>query len=391
MTDKSLRYRSLVADNLAVVVILLFVVGVVGGWLTATAYLAPGTTTAAESVTEWQSTGEFTHRATVTQPNPLYETGTTLVNRTVYFTRLTPTLDGTYTFGYAARESGTLSGQITVEAVLRGVSGDDRDAADLWQTRHVLNETTVSELSPGETVRVPFSVDLATLRNRSSAIQESLDTTQSRPYVDIVATVTYDGTINGRSVSDRARHTLSTELQGNLYRMDDARPQVDEHTTTRRVRVPASSGPLHRVGGPSLLGLSVLGLGLVGYAFRRNALDVTPRERAVLTYRDDRTDYDEWITSMSLPDDVFDRPQATTDSLARLVDFAMDTDNAVVEDPSRNAFVVVDDGCCYVYTPPVDVAGAETASPAVTTLSVPGSADNAVDASASDRPAGDTD
>ena len=49
---------------------------------------------------------------------------------------------------------------------------------------------------------------------------------------------------------------------------------------------------------------------------------------------------------------MLDRPRASADSLGSLVDFAIDTDNGVVEDPSRGLYCVLHDGYLYTYEPP---------------------------------------
>lgn len=53
-----------------------------------------------------------------------------------------------------------------------------------------------------------------------------------------------------------------------------------------------------------------------------------------------------------LPDEAHELPQAEAETLADLVDFAIDTDNAVVERPDAEEFSVVHDGYRYVYRPP---------------------------------------
>jgi hypothetical protein len=72
-----------------------------------------------------------------------------------------------------------------------------------------------------------------------------------------------------------------------------------------------------------------------------------------MEFRDARSDYDDRLTSVRLPESVLDRPQAEVGSLEDLVNLAIDSGAAaVIEDPSRDAFYVVDTDCCYVYTPP---------------------------------------
>jgi hypothetical protein len=72
----------------------------------------------------------------------------------------------------------------------------------------------------------------------------------------------------------------------------------------------------------------------------------------LLAYEDEREDFDEWISTIRLPDEVFDLPRAEAASLSALVDFAIDTDNSVIEDPDDSAYYVIHDGYLYTYQPP---------------------------------------
>lgn len=115
------------------------------------------------------------------------------------------------------------------------------------------------------------------------------------------------------------------------------------------------------VGGPLLLvGSLVAVIGLV-VAGRRKTFALTEAEREWLEFREDRGDFDEWIVTMRLPDEVEKMPRAEADTLADLVDFAIDTDNAVVEHPDTGTFAVVHDGYRYAYPPPSNPATVDDA------------------------------
>ena len=94
--------------------------------------------------------------------------------------------------------------------------------------------------------------------------------------------------------------------------------------------------------------------GLAGFvaARRLNRLSLSNRERESLALGRDRDDFDEWISKIELPPESLDRPEATATSLAALVDFAIDTDNSVIEDPHSGTYHVLHDGCRYTYRPP---------------------------------------
>jgi len=59
-----------------------------------------------------------------------------------------------------------------------------------------------------------------------------------------------------------------------------------------------------------------------------------------------------WITAIRLPESVHKRPEAEASSLRDLVDFAIDNDTGVVEDPGTGAYHAVTDEFVYTYAPP---------------------------------------
>ena len=82
------------------------------------------------------------------------------------------------------------------------------------------------------------------------------------------------------------------------------------------------------------------------------AISLTSDERALLDYRDQRAEFDEWVVRAELPDAVLDRETANADSFADLVDFAIDTDGAVIEEPSREQYYVVTPDLLVTFAPP---------------------------------------
>lgn len=144
---------------------------------------------------------------------------------------------------------------------------------------------------------------------------------------------------------------LSITFEGNGYRVT-SNGTGGAFETTRPVEVPQEAGPPRTVGGPLLLLVGLAGLGALGWVRRQHPDGLTDAERERLTFEDDREDFDEWISVIELPDEVLDRPRASADSLGSLVDFAIDTDNGVVEDPSRGLYCVLHDGYLYTYEPP---------------------------------------
>jgi hypothetical protein len=170
--------------------------------------------------------------------------------------------------------------------------------------------------------------------------------------IAILAEVTLSGTRNGQPVETTNVYRLPLSLEGDVYRVSDPGAVTDSGAQREQVSVPVEYGPLRSVGGPLLALLSlVAATGLVA-ARQSGRLAVTESQRVHLSYQTKREEFDEWITTGTVPSSVTDGPTVTVDSLEGLVDVAIDTDRRVIEDQRRGLYVVVDDSYRYVYRPP---------------------------------------
>ena len=122
-----------IAANYALVVLCLVLLGAVGGYLTYATHIAPGTATETREVSSWQSSGTFSHQATVINGTTAFSEGTVLRNRSVYFSELSPELNGTFRYVYEA-EDGNLTTETTVLLRYRAVeSSDDGNGTIYWE------------------------------------------------------------------------------------------------------------------------------------------------------------------------------------------------------------------------------------------------------------------
>ncbi|MFC4447722.1 DUF5305 domain-containing protein [Halorussus aquaticus] len=348
-----LRLRASLDGNYAVVVGALVVLALLGGWVTYGAYVSPGTHAEERIVSSWRTTGQFDHGATVTEQNSVFSVGTRLSNRTTYFRSVAPVLDGTFRSRYEGAARGNLSARVTVTLVLRSVGGESGDSATVyWRDERELATERVESLPPGEAVTVPFEVDTNELRNRTSRIRGELGAGPGETKATVRASVRYVGTVEGQRVDRTVEHSMGLGIDGPIYQVESAGPLDQRHEKTRTVTVRDDPGLLGGVGGPLLFVAAVGSAAAVVAARRRDRLGLTTAEREWLAFRSDRSDFEEWIVTMRLPEQAGDLPRAEAETLADLVDFAIDTDNAVVEHPDSGEFAVVHDGYRYVYRPP---------------------------------------
>jgi hypothetical protein len=349
MGENGLRGRALLDRWFPVVVAAALVLAGVGVWVTHGAHVAPGTTTEQRTVEEWAVSGSFDHRATVRPPadGRAFEPGTTVTNRTIYFQRVMPVLSGAFVLGY----EGTTPAEVEVERQVRvrSVGGDEGET--VYWSRTLATESRTATLDPTGTVRVPFSLDVAETTLDARNVSERLRA-PGRVQIDVVVDATVERRGEGATVRDLS-FTLPVRPEGSVYRVE-ADPREETFERTETVTVAAEPGPLRSLGGPAagVAGLAALG-GLL-LARSRGLVALSEAERAWLDYRDDRADFEEWITTIRLPPEARDLPVAEAATLADLVDFAIDVDSAVLESPDEERYHVVHDGYRYTFdAPPV--------------------------------------
>jgi hypothetical protein len=352
MPPRSLQLRAVLDEWYPLVVLAFVLVGLAGGWVAYTTFVAPGTTTEQRVVGSWERSGQFDHRATVTENNSVFPVGTTLSDRPVYPTAVAPTVNGTFTYTYAASDEGNLSVSADTRLRYRGVEGSSgQQSTELWRTSRPLSSESTRSLAPSEELAVPFALDAHRIRNRSERIREELDSGSGRVETAVVVETHVIGTVNSERVDNTTTYTLPLEVSGESVRLRDPEPLTTSRERTTRVTVPVQHGVLREGAGVLLPCVGILGTGALALARSRGWIALSPAERERLAHERDRGEFDEWITSGTLPEEIATRPCVRVDSLQGLVDLAIDTDSRVIED-ARYGYAVIHDGLLYVYATP---------------------------------------
>lgn len=353
MKGLTTRLRRGVATHFSLVLIGLLIVGLVGGYATYQVYVNPETETETRVLSSWESAGEFDHRATVINGTAAFEEGTVLHNRTAYFRNVSPRLDGAFSYRYTASNGGRLATNVSLAIVLRSV--EDRPEGNqtvFWRIERPLRAVSVEALEPGETARIPFSVNVTARKQVADAVEEQLGDPPGTPRMHILARVGIDGTRNGEPVERTRSYRLPIQFEQGVYQVSAAGPELDSDRRTRTTSDPVQYGAVRTVGGPLL---ALLGLGgVVGavVARRQGRLALAETERVRHKYEIDRAEFADWITTGHVPDELADRPHVRVDSLEGLVDTAIDTDERVIEDPVGERYLVISEAVTYEYDPP---------------------------------------
>lgn len=340
------RWRARIDDHAGAVVVGALVVAALGLGLVYVTTIAPGSVTETETLATWETTPAFDHRAEVRRSNDVYDRGTIVENRTVYFTRIAPVLEGEFTFGVAGAP-GSIDTTIDTTLVLRSVTDED---VEVWRVTEPLDARDVT-VSTGETASVPFELNVSAVMQRVDAIEEDLGGAVGATEILVRGSVQASGTVADGALDHEGTHVLRIEPEDGTYRVS-TEAEGEDFSRTTTVTEDRSYGPVRRAAGPALL-IVGLGAGLgVAVARRRGILTVSERERAVLAYHDHREEFDEWITTGSVPPEVRSATAIAVDDLEGLVDLAIDSEARVVEDPEAGAYYVLTEERLYTFTPP---------------------------------------
>ena len=349
----SVRLRMFLSEYFVVLVVALLALTLVGAYLAYPPHVDPGTEVETVEDARWSSTGQYSHQATVQRDTEVFEVGTVLRNRGSYFERVTPVLNGSFFYRYEATDGGDLQTNTTLLLVLRSV-GDEGEQV-YWRLAEPVGSTSATSLSPGDTVRASFSTNVSAMTDRLSAVDEQLGGTPGTKELVLQSQVNLSGTRNGEVVDRQRVYEMRVDSQGNVYSVENAGPQTDSGVLTSEKIVTASYGPLRSVGGPLLALLSLLGCLALAVGRYRGAFAVTDADRTWLDYTESRREFEEWITTGRLPEEMLSAPRVPVDSLSGLVDVAIDSNRRVLEDRDRGLCGVFVDEVLYVYEIPTAV------------------------------------
>jgi len=346
----------IVADEYAVVIVaLLVVLTLAGGGLIYTTYVAPGTETTEEVLAEWETTGEYTHSATVTNGTTVFPTGTTLSDRSVYYTRIAPILDTEFAYRFTGAD-GELDVEGETTLVIRSVNdgGEDGEPTEFWRQEERL-ETFSGTVTTGEAVTSTTSVNVSAVAATVETIQSELGASPGTTEVQIRTAVSATGEIAGESESYQSSHALMLEPGGGTYTVESLGPAGETGQRTRSVTSERTHGLPRRAGGPALLLVGLFGLAGFSAASYRDVFEVAEAESRTLEFADRRDDLDDWISRGSVGGLADGREPVRTDTLDDLVDVAIDTDERVLEDVEHRGYYVPDGDICYVYEPDPEI------------------------------------
>ncbi|MFP4628805.1 MAG: DUF5305 domain-containing protein [Halobacteriales archaeon] len=344
-----LRWRARLDDYLVPLIVVALLVAAIGVGVVYFTYVDPGTDTEEVTVASWQTTPSFSHQAEVQRSNLVFPSDAVLRDRSLYFTQISPVLDATFSYGVSG-EPGEVDTSIESTLIIRSVSDE---GGEYWRVEEPLSSEDAA-VETGDTLSTSYQLNISDILVQIESIQSDLGSSVGSTEVFVQNTASTTGTVADTSFSHDETYTMTVDPGENTYSIEtDA--ESESFSESETVVEERTYGPLRTVGGPLLilLGLTVaIGLAVARY---RDMLEVTEHEREVLRYHAQRKEFDEWITTGSVPEAARPSTAVRVDDLEGLVDVAIDSEARVIEDrDSRTYLVVLDDDRVFTFQPPVD-------------------------------------
>lgn len=349
MNRRELRAKLLVGKYLVPLVVVLLVLAALGVYVTYFTHVEPGTEIEEFEESSWSSTASYTHEAEVLRPTTVFAGGEQLQNRQSYFERITPVLNGSLEYQYSATDSGVLQVETDHTLVMRSVDGD---GFAYWSLEEPLASNEEGSVAPGETVRAPYTINVTAVREEVERVDGELGGTPGQTEILVESTVVVSGERNDRSVQEAYAYEKTIEAGGNVYSVESEGPFTESGEQMGQREVEATHGPLRMVGAPALVAVSLLGAIGLAVGRYRGTFDVSERERAWLAHASTHDEFEEWVSTGTVPDEAIPDNRVSVESLEGLVDLAIDSSRRVVQDPRRGQYLVLLDSVAYIYDIP---------------------------------------
>ena len=323
------RLKLVVAEYGPVLVVVLAVAGILAlgsaGWT----YANPPTTTVTDQVDKQTIQSELGTGAVVTGDSNLYERGTRLTNRPIYFVDTAPNLSLT------VRTTAPADQPVRIDHTIELVVRASADGNEFWSRSRVLaNER---ETTSDGTASTSTTVDVPALEERLAPVRAEVGAAGS---IEVLVRVTTAYETN--QYAGELHRTTPLKLSGGTYAVEQVTLETTESSSaSREIVLPTWDESAFAF--PA--GIGAVALLVAG------AIAATSRRRDRWNVLEDdvhRQRYEEWISMGSLPRDL-GTEHVPIASLEDLADVAIDTGKRVVYDDERERYAVIDGPVVYYY------------------------------------------
>ena len=339
--------RTALSKWFPVIVAVLLVVAAGSGYVAYTAQFEPETTTEQRTVGTWSVASDFEHSAVVERDTAVFNAGDRLADRRLYFTGVTPRLDGRYVVSHESSDGDPAFVTAELRLVVRAVETIDGEEVVHWRESEVI-ATAERELPSGDSMDVEFTIDAPRVDRRVSDIEDDLGASAGTSEVLVRADTAVEGSAGGETFTDTRTGSLTVDVGGSTYAVTSAPADRSSYEATATTEVAAEPSAFETYGSAAVAVAAVLATAALFVGRRRDTFAVGDAERARYEFEADRDEFSEWITPGQVPDGEY----ATVElgSLRAVVDIAIDSGRRVLETPAGRYVVLLEDKQ-YVYEP----------------------------------------
>jgi len=292
--------------------------------------LAPPTEVIAEEVVVQEYGFDTETRALVTVENPLYAQGTLLRDRPEYFLSYSPELSVLV----HARTPPDTTVELRETVQLRVIGRDGERT--FYDRTEVLSEHRHTTRDGGHTHET--DIDMRGLTDQLRSLGDASEGVGTFE-VELIVTLAYSTEVYDGQITDRTPLVIDEPV---YYLIDPPAASQQESLTVTRTTL-QSPDPLLYYG--SMIG--ALGLLLALFPIWRIRATASPARLRVAITRDRHS---EWISAGEFPT-TGQHEYIRTETLADLIDIAIDSDRRVIHDTNLDIYGVIDDREIFYFSP----------------------------------------
>ncbi|NLB01479.1 MAG: DUF5305 domain-containing protein [Methanomicrobiales archaeon] len=336
------QFQSMTAEKFTLVLPVVVLCVILSGLFVYASWYMPEHRDVAVDVPWYSLDGRYEYRAIVSEQNPLWPVGTTLVDNPVYFPAATPRLQTTFSL-LAEGEAVDLNVVSYTAAVLSMKEAD----TTYWSKEVVITEDT--GLMQSGVYQNSFTLDVGDMQQQLNGIREYLGFQRGTPVVDLVTTVLFTGTVDGRTVAEHRVYSMPITLGTGHYSISDNR-SFTETVRVRQTETIEVYPPVHQQYAAVLLLLISVGMLLWVVTSRSprfkpsaDTLQALEREAMHARYRD-------WM-SQGRFDHSITAHRIELGSLEDIISAAVDMNQRVIYDEDGRIYFFVHNNILYSYEP----------------------------------------
>lgn len=349
MVERSLSVpvRSALSKWFPIIIIGLLAVSAVSGFVAYTAHSQQETITEQQTTGTWSVESTFTHGATVQRDSSVFTAGERLANRRLYFTSITPELDGQYNLTHDSSDGDPALATIELSLIIQAVEEIDGEEVVYWEETEQLT-TKEGELSDEDSLSADFELNVSAVDEQIEEVENDLGASPGTTEVLVRADATIEGSTAGEMFTDTRTGTLSISIGGQTYSINTDSTDRASYETTETITTAVEPSLLAAYGSIVMSTSTIVLMSLLLVGRRQGMFSVSEAERARYEFETDKSDFSEWITPGEVRDDNYKEIRLPT--LRAAVDVAIDGNRRVLETPA-GTYVVLLENKKYVYEP----------------------------------------